>query len=231
MTNSTQADIAQEQAIVDRIYEALVDQRLTPGTKLSEGDLCEAFGVGRMRIRRSLLMLASRELVELLPNRGAFVARPSAKQAHDVFEMRLMIEPSMAQLAVVKATQEDIESLEQHISRETTAHKSGQRRESIRLSGEFHIALARVAGNSVMTGMIKDLITRSSLIIGMFGNTGVTECRDDEHADLLQAIRSKDAACAERLMRDHISHIKAHLDLERKPQRSQDIVSLFAQSE
>jgi DNA-binding GntR family transcriptional regulator len=60
-------DDGQEEYIVDRIYEAVLDQRLAPGTKLSEANLCTAFGVGRMRIRRTLLILASREVVELQP--------------------------------------------------------------------------------------------------------------------------------------------------------------------
>ena len=54
---------AEEAQIVERIYEAVMDQRLAPGAKLSEAHLCEAFGVGRMRIRRSLLILASREVL------------------------------------------------------------------------------------------------------------------------------------------------------------------------
>ena len=46
-----------ENEIVEQIFEAVVEQRLPPGTKLSEAALCEAFGVGRMRIRRALLFL------------------------------------------------------------------------------------------------------------------------------------------------------------------------------
>ena len=227
MTTWTPADIASEQIIVDRIYEAIVDQRLAPGTKLSESLLCEAFNVSRMRIRRSLLMLASRELVELLPNRGAFVARPSAKQAHDVFEMRLTIEPTMAHLAANKATPADIDLLERHVAQEAAARATGQRTEAISLSGEFHIALARVADNAVMSATVKDLITRSSLIIAMFGHSGVNNCRDDEHRCLINAMRAGDGTKTENIMREHIHHIKAHLTLDREPQRSQDIVSLF----
>ena len=228
-TKSAQADIAEEQAIVDRIYEALVDQRLAPGTKLSEADLCEAFGVGRMRIRRSLLMLASRELVDLLPNRGAYVARPTAKQAHDVFDMRLLVEPSMARMAANKAKDRDIQSLADLVDKERKAQAAGQRRAAISLSGEFHIAMARAADNAVLTATVKDLITRSSLIIAMFGDLGVNNnCRDDEHASLLDAMRTHDTKKAESLMKDHIHHIRDHLDFDREPQGPQDIVSLFA---
>ena len=72
--NLVDADEVDESDIVERIFDAVIEQRLPPGTKLSESALCDAFGVGRMRIRRSLLLLASREVVELHANRGAFVA-------------------------------------------------------------------------------------------------------------------------------------------------------------
>ena len=91
MSITMTSDDAQEAHIVDRIYEAVIEQRLAPGAKLSEANLCTAFGVGRMRIRRSLLILASREVVELQPNRGAYVAQPTAQQAREVFEARLAI--------------------------------------------------------------------------------------------------------------------------------------------
>ena len=84
MTVSLKSEKAEEEAIVEKIYAALINQRLAPGTKLSEALLCEAFGVGRMRVRRVLLLLANRELVDLQPNKGAFVARPTPKQAQEV---------------------------------------------------------------------------------------------------------------------------------------------------
>jgi DNA-binding transcriptional regulator YhcF (GntR family) len=102
MPPSLSPEDAQEAHIVERIYEAVIDQRLAPGAKLSEASLCTAFGVGRMRIRRCLLILASREVVELQPNRGAYVAQPSAQQAREIFEARLAIEPSLARLAAAR---------------------------------------------------------------------------------------------------------------------------------
>ena len=115
-----------EEEIVERIFEAIIDQRLPPGTKLSEAALCEAFGVGRMRIRQSLLLLASREVVELQPNRGAFVASPSAEQAREVFEARLMIEPNVARLAAERASDDDLGMLERHLRLEHEAHYGGK---------------------------------------------------------------------------------------------------------
>ena len=85
------ADVS-EHVIVDRIYSAVIEQQLRPGAKLSELSLCEAFGVGRMRVRRALLLLASRDIVDLQSNRGAYIATPTLLQARQVFEARRAIE-------------------------------------------------------------------------------------------------------------------------------------------
>lgn len=67
------------QDIYERIYAAISDRRLLPGTKLSEERLAQAFHASRARIREVLLRLSQELIVELHLNRGAFVARPSER--------------------------------------------------------------------------------------------------------------------------------------------------------
>ncbi len=216
-----------EEDIVEHIFEAVIEQRLPPGTKLSESALCDAFGVGRMRIRRALLLLASRQIVDLQANRGAFVASPTAEQAHEVFEARLMLEPSITRLAVQRATDAEIAMLAAHIEREHDAHHIGRRRDAIRLSGQFHGLLAQVAGNSVMLRMMRELITRTSLIIGIFGAQDMTDCRDHDHSRIVDAIRRRDAEEGARLMQEHLAQIKRDLDLSGRATNALDLVSIL----
>lgn len=223
----TETDEVAEEAIVEHIFEAIIEQRLPPGTKLSELALCEAFGVGRMRIRRSLLLLASREVVDLRANRGAFVASPTAEQAAEIFEARLILEPDIARLAVERATDADLDMLTRHLEEEYEAHRQGRRNEAIRLSGQFHVHLCQIAGNSVMLRMMKELVTRTSLIIGIYGAPGMVNCRDDDHASIADAIRARDADKASRMMRLHLKHIQEHLDLSSRKRPQLDLVTIL----
>ncbi len=218
----------EEEKIVESIYEALVNQRLAPGTKLSESALCEVFGVGRMRIRRSLLLLANRGLVELHANKGAYVAKPSSRQAQEIFEARLAIEPPIARVAASKVKASTIKSLERLLLKESAAHAAGNRQEAIRLSGQFHTDLAQLTENAFLIQVVKDLVTRSSLIIGMFGDSGIINCRDEEHAGIIQALRSHDGVLAELLMQKHIVHIQEHVDFNKPKPASKDLRSIFA---
>lgn len=225
--NSPESEEIDEDDIVERIFDAVVEQRLPPGTKLSESTLCEAFGVGRMRIRRSLLLLASREVVELHANRGAFVASPSAEQAREVFEARLALEPTIARLAVERASAEEIAALTRHLEMEHEAHHNGLRHDAIRLSGQFHTMLAQVAGNAVLLRIMKELVTRTSLIIGLFGAPGMRNCRDDDHVAIVEAFHARDPDKAARTMTIHLKHIERHLDLSAKATNSVDLMELF----
>ena len=216
-----------EEDIVERIFEAVVEQRLPPGTKLSESALCEAFGVGRMRVRRALLLLSSREVVDLQANRGAFVASPTPQQAREVFEARLTLEPTIARLAVERATAEDIANLSVHLEMEHAAHHEHSRQEAIRLSGQFHLILAQIAANSVMLRMMKELVTRTSLIIGIFGATSVANCRDDDHERILYAFNARDGKAAADIMAEHLRVIEGSLELGNKNGGAVDLVDLF----
>ncbi len=219
-----------EEEIVEQIYEAAIEQRLPPGTKLSESALCEAFGVGRMRIRRSLLLLASREIVELHSNRGAYVSSPTPDQAREVFEARRSIEPNAVRIAVDRANADDLGTLKRHLDEEAVAHRDGNRRQAIRLSGQFHVELARIAGNAIMTRMVKELVTRTSLIIGMFGAPGTTNCADTEHYQLFDFLVAGDGEAASQLMNSHLEHIETNLDLTAGASRNVDLIELFKRS-
>src|SRR5215469_17193961 len=86
------ASSSKPEAIAERIRAAILEHRLPPGAKLTEAQLCEVFGVKRGPIRQALAQLATDHLVDLEPNRGAFVASPSLQEVHEVFEMRRIIE-------------------------------------------------------------------------------------------------------------------------------------------
>ena len=78
--DETTSTTLSDEDIHQRMIEAIVDQRLLPGTKLVEDKLGQAFGVSRTRIRQVLIRLAQEQVVTILPNKGASVAQPSVKR-------------------------------------------------------------------------------------------------------------------------------------------------------
>lgn len=216
-----------ENLIVERIYKAVMEQRLAPNTKLSEARLCETFGVGRMRVRRALLLLSSQGIIDLQSNRGAYVACPDKTEATDVFAARLLIEPPLVRQLAQGTREIDLTLLTEHIALEDEARKQNERTEIIRLSGEFHTKLAQATGNNFILRMMRELVTRTSLIVGLFGSSEKTSCPDNEHSKILNAIQLGDPEQAETLVKVHLNHIQSGLDMNTGQRPQDDLTSIL----
>ncbi|PDS75962.1 GntR family transcriptional regulator [Rhizobium sp. L43] len=208
------------QLIRDSIREAIVERRLSPGTKLSENDVGNLFNVSRTLARAALQALSYEGLVSVEKNRGAFVAYPSPDEARQIFAARRLVEPGILREAAARMTPGDISQLKQLLLEEgRLMSERGQtaRRAEIKASGDFHLRLAEISGNAIMQRFMEELVARSSLVIALYGQSTVSSCGHSEHGDIIAAIENDELDRACRLMLHHIAHIEADLDLrERK---------------
>ncbi len=200
--------------IYERIYIAILEHRLQPGTKLGEEKLADIFGVSRARVREVLARLAHEQIVELYPQRGAFIAKPSIEQARDVFEARRLIEPAVLRRLIDTHTPEKIARLRQHQELESDARRRNDKRAVIRLSGEFHTLAAELAGNSALARSMRELCMLTCLTIFLYDAPTANSCRNDEHELIIDAVAKRDRARAEKLMLDHLDHIESSLKLD-----------------
>ena len=204
-----------EREIFERILGAIAEGRLPPGTKLTEEDLVEIFGVTRARVRKVLLLLSQRSVVTLEPNRGAFVAQPSVAESAALFQARRVSESETTAMVTRLAGArrgEALARLDAHLAEEEAARQAGDRGRVIRLSGEFHRLAAELAGNPVLAGMIEDLVWRTALALAAHASRHDTECSPAEHVEIVEAIRAGDVAAAVRLMVAHLQHVSASVE-------------------
>ena len=204
------------QAIRDHLRDAIVDRRLAPGTKLSESEVGSLFDVSRTVVRAALQTLAFEGLVRSERNRGAFVANPSPDEARQVFASRRLIEPGIALAACERVGPHDIAAFSAQLDSEgrfLAERGPSARRSEIRASGDFHLLLAKVAGNAILQRFMEELVARSSLVIALYGRSGASSCGHVEHLGIVEALDGRDGERAASLILRHIDHIEADLDL------------------
>ena len=199
--------------IYEQIVSAIFEHRLQPGTKLGEDRLAAIFGVSRSRIRLVLMRLAHEQMVRLEPNRGAFVAAPTPEEARHVFEARRLIEPGIVRRLIDTLPANGLARLRALTRDEGKARERGDRRAIIRLSGEFHVLLAELAGNPVLARTMREMASLTCLIIFLYDSPSIPSCHGDEHADIVAAIAAADSARAVRLMSHHLDHVEQTLAL------------------
>src|SRR2546430_4386808 len=221
-----------EDEIYHRIYGAVLDHRLQPGTKLKEVALAEVFRVNRNVIRKVLMRLAYNRLVALRPNRGAVVASPSIEESRDLFAARRAVEAAIVDAVTGKITPPEAKALRALTATERDAYRRGELRKSLKLSLKFHQQLAAIAGNGVLAEFLDQLIARTPLVVLAYRGRGTdTKCSIDEHSQIVDAIVRGDAAGAVAAMTSHLQGLEDQLDLNDNAESPTDLGTLFGADE
>lgn len=188
------------------IYHAIMGMKLAPKTKLTERDLCEIYQLPRHQVRQVLAKLESDGLVDIHANRGAFIANPSEIEAQEMFEVRVILESAVLESIVPALSDRALQQLSEMVNDERTAFKNGQREAWVKLSAEFHIALARLTDNQTLVSAITKYVTRTTLLISSSHPATAGSCSFDEHLEILEAMKRRDTAAAIAVMRSHLKH-------------------------
>ncbi|WP_211461331.1 GntR family transcriptional regulator [Collimonas silvisoli] len=193
-----------EDRIYQDIYDAIMEHRLPPRTKLTEQVLCQIYDTARHTVRKVLSRLAAEGLVDLEANRGAFIASPSTTEVRDMFELRNILERAVLDKVGRVAKSRQLASLRKMVAEERQSYLTGDRPRWIRLSAQFHLALAELAGNLLLVESLRKLVSRTTLMIAKTETQGHNICSFDEHDTVLEALENGDIAEAQERMAQHL---------------------------
>ena len=178
----------------------LISGRYPPGASLSEPVLATAHGMSRTPIREGLSRLWQEGYLDRVQGRGYFVARVTVQSVHDTFDVRRLLEGAAAARAADLAAPDDVALL-----RELAQLTAADYREAEASNARFHLAIARVARNTLAT----ELIERCLAQIDRFLSLGVSQGQfqtgaSQAHLLIVEAIARRDATGAKTLMEDHL---------------------------
>lgn len=192
------------QTITERLRDQILINQLKPGERLIADDLALTFGVSRSMIREALLLLATEGFINIIPRKGTFVTQMSAKQANDLFEVRLLLEGQVASLAAERRTDENLRDLRETADRGLAAALAGNVDQLPALNTRFHNLLADTADNDYLT----ETLSRLSNIIQWVYSRRIIERSTDswkEHLRIVDAIERMDPAAAKSAAHEHIT--------------------------
>lgn len=199
--------------IAERIWLSIAERRLRPGVRLKETELAEVFGVSRARVRQVLAILAREGLITSEVNKGAFVAEPGVEDARDIFHVRRTVEQRVLERLIDRLDDEKVATIRDHVEQERVANTQNDQRAIIKLSGGFHQMLADMSDAEFLSRLMRDLISRSSLITAAFRNSDQYNCGPDEHDEILLHLQNGDLKQAKKAMAHHLDHVEKELRL------------------
>lgn len=205
--------MATSSEISERILEAVMAQKLAPGSRLGEQQLALLFDCSRTMVREALMRLAARGIVTVSARRGWYVIEPSVAEAREAFEARHVIELGLIRGArpLDKAA---LKQLKSHLARERAAVKGGDVGARSFLLGDFHVCLAECLGNGLLADTLRDFTARTTLIAMLYQSSHDATQSCEEHVQIVAALERGDTAQAEKLMARHLGNVQAALKLQ-----------------
>jgi DNA-binding GntR family transcriptional regulator len=191
-----------------QIFDAILEQRIDATSRFTEESLAQMFGVRRSDIRGVLTQLSHQQIIILRTNHRPRVATPDAEQTRQTLHARRLTEITLVKLACQQPRPQDLERLRALIESERQCKERGP---AIRLSGEFHLQLAEMAGNTPLTHFLGSLVPLTSLAIAQYVAQAGDYCAWQEHTEIVDAVECGDVVRAEMLMNRHLDHLDEKL--------------------
>ena len=219
--------------VADRIQQLIISESLRPGDKLpGERELAERMGVSRTVVREAIRVLSVRGLVKTKSGCGSYVRaldasdvsapmalffklKQSPTLVRDVYDLRRIIEVEAAGLAAARATEDDLETIQETIDAMSVGAKSVE--QFVQLDLDFHMALAAATHNDLLSMFLYPLTDLWQEVIRI--SYQIPDAAQDAlfyHRSVLERIRARDIDGAKRAMQAHIEHSREMVELVSK---------------
>lgn len=192
------------------IKRDIVRCELEPGRQVTEEQLAQRYEVGRAAVRAAIKRLYQEQLIQVAPRRGYLVAPITLKHVHDIFELRLLLEPAAANRAAGKVDGDLLKHLNDLCQARYRPGDHESAAAFLSANTEFHNAIAHASGNTLLSDTITSLLDKVERVHNL---SHMLQDRNEEafheHHELVEALVDGDGDRAERVMIDQILSAKA----------------------
>jgi len=193
--------------LVGKLRIEILAEQMRPGEKLTEQLICKQFSVSRTPVREALKNLEAEGLIEMIPNRGAFVVGISKDDMRDLYVIRMQNEIQAIRWAIERRTKEEMESIEESLDfmRFYTGRGDAKRMRSINVG--FHKRIAAASHNRIIANSLSKIqdYTRYSRHVLPYRETDLAIILS-EHEAIFAAFKSNDPEAGALSMKKHIEN-------------------------
>lgn len=193
---------------VERVYERVkamaVAYELKPGERVNEVEVARRLGASRTPLREALNRLSAEGLLRSVPGKGYYCRDLDVDEVFQLYELRKTIEVAAVRLAVERARNEDIDALVAFLAQTGPDPGGRSTGELVDLDETFHERLLAMSGNRQMQRVLQNVNARIRFVRWIDMHRGDRRKTQLEHADLLRALKRRDAAKCVALLEKHI---------------------------
>lgn len=199
-----------KQKVYHHIKDAIYHREMAPGLQLIETDISKQLNVSRTPIRQAFQQLAKEGLLELIPNRGAYIANPSHDEIFKISQARALIESNASVLAIESVTCEDLNELDLLVVCEEKASYQKDLERYLYINKVFHLTIIKKANNQYLSQFAEKLIDQTNIYLifydQFFDQNNRLEIAQSptEHRKIIQLLRERNKEELQRELRKHV---------------------------
>lgn len=191
--------------VFHRLREDILSGKYREGDELKEVAIGEELGVSRTPVREAFRQLELEGLIQIIPNKGAYVTGITEKDVKDIYMIRSLLEGLCARWACEHITDAQMEEMEENIYLSKFHAAKGHLEQLAELDNRFHEILYEACNSKILEHQLRDfheyvLRVRKKTLSNV--NRGPKS--NEEHEMIMEAIRSKNADKAEKLANMHM---------------------------
>ncbi len=191
--------------VFQKIREDILSGKYKEHEELKEVAIGTELGVSRTPVREAFRQLELEGLIQIIPNKGAYVTGITVKDVKDIYMIRSLLEGLCARMATDKITKEQLEEMEENIYLAEFHADRGHLDQMAELDNRFHDILYEACDSKMLEHLLKDF---HSYVLRVRQKTLSTNTRgrasNNEHRQIMEAIKAKDEARAEQLANEHM---------------------------
>ncbi|MDB5758616.1 MAG: GntR family transcriptional regulator [Burkholderia sp.] len=192
-------------SVVIHLRNLIVEGALAPGMKLNERELCETLGISRTPLRVAMKVLSAEGLIEIAPNRGAFVSRMSETEIRESFEVMSGLEAMSGELAAMRITPVEIAEIKALHYAMIACRAQNDLPGYYSRNQTIHNKINEAARNSVLRQTYLS-INRRLLALRFKSNfqAGKWDSAIQDHEEMMKALEARDGMRLAAILRKHL---------------------------
>ncbi|MFJ7727717.1 GntR family transcriptional regulator [Neobacillus sp. NPDC097160] len=199
-----------EHNVYNHIKTAILARKLAPGKQLIESRISDTLKVSRTPIRNALKNLASEGLVDIVPNKGAFVTSPTHDEIIQAYELRGNLEFIAARKSMEYLTEKDFSTIKEIIENEKLALADKNTETFVKVNKDFHVAITEKCNNKFLNEFIERLIIQTNIYLILydefFNNKTQEPYSPNEHSHILSLMEQKKETELKIALENHFKH-------------------------
>ena len=182
--------------VYDYVQEKIISKTYFPGNRITEEELAGELSTSRTTVRSAISKLQNDGFIEIIPNKGSYVSKPTVEDMYHVYEIRKVLEQEAVKRAIQRIDAENIANMEKCIEEQIAMDNDFHMSRYVEINRRFHWEIVKAAENIYLEKFLGELFNKTAIFLIFYDRSVNNAGSIKTHTDILNALKAGDEQAA-----------------------------------